>query len=43
VGECPHTPDMKRVLQYVSAKEKQLNMVFQFVSHQYSSNVVRFL
>jgi oligo-1,6-glucosidase len=34
VGECPNTPDMKRVLQYVSAKEKQLNMVFQFVSHQ---------
>jgi oligo-1,6-glucosidase len=33
VGECPNTPDMKRVLQYVSAKEKQLNMVFQFVSH----------
>jgi oligo-1,6-glucosidase len=32
VGECPHTPDMKRVLEYVSAKEKQLNMVFQFVS-----------
>jgi glycosidase len=32
VGECPNTPDMKRVLQYVSAKEKQLNMVFQFVS-----------
>lgn len=31
VGECPHTPDMKRVAQYVSAKEKQLNMVFQFV------------
>lgn len=30
VGECPNTPDMKRVLQYVSAKEKQLNMVFQF-------------
>ncbi|PSN65590.1 glycoside hydrolase [Corynespora cassiicola Philippines] len=30
VGECPHTPDMKRVLKYVSAKEKQLNMVFQF-------------
>lgn len=23
---------MKRVIQYVSAKEKQLNMVFQFVS-----------
>jgi glycosidase len=32
VGECPHTPDMKIVLEYVSAKEKQLNMVFQFVS-----------
>lgn len=32
VGECPHTPDMARVLKYVSAKEKQLNMVFQFVS-----------
>jgi oligo-1,6-glucosidase len=31
VGECPNTPDMNRVLQYVSAKEKQLNMVFQFV------------
>ncbi|KAF2112398.1 alpha-glucosidase [Lophiotrema nucula] len=30
VGECPHTPDMSRVLKYVSAKEKQLNMVFQF-------------
>lgn len=31
VGECPHTPDMSRVVKYVSAKEKQLNMVFQFV------------
>jgi len=30
VGECPNTPDMQRVLEYVSAKEKQLNMVFQF-------------
>jgi oligo-1,6-glucosidase len=30
VGECPHTPDPARVIQYVSAKEKQLNMVFQF-------------
>lgn len=30
VGECPHTPDMARVLEYVSAREKQLNMVFQF-------------
>ncbi|KAF2644274.1 alpha-glucosidase [Massarina eburnea CBS 473.64] len=30
VGECPNTPDMSRVIKYVSAKEKQLNMVFQF-------------
>jgi oligo-1,6-glucosidase len=30
VGECPHTPDSARVIDYVSAKEKQLNMVFQF-------------
>ncbi|CAG7561901.1 unnamed protein product [Fusarium equiseti] len=30
VGELPHTPDLDRVLRYVSAKEKQLNMVFQF-------------
>ncbi|KAF3005942.1 hypothetical protein E8E13_010080 [Curvularia kusanoi] len=30
VGECPNTKDMARVLEYVSAKEKQLNMVFQF-------------
>ncbi|ORY11268.1 glycoside hydrolase superfamily [Clohesyomyces aquaticus] len=30
VGECPNTPDMARVLKYVSAREKQLNMVFQF-------------
>ncbi|KAF2854757.1 glycoside hydrolase family 13 protein [Plenodomus tracheiphilus IPT5] len=30
VGECPNTPDMKRVLEYVSAKGNQLNMVFQF-------------
>jgi oligo-1,6-glucosidase len=32
VGECPATPELSRVLKYVSAKEKQLNMVFQFVS-----------
>lgn len=38
VGECPNTPDMSRVLQYVSAKEKQLNMVFQFVSSPLSLN-----
>lgn len=30
VGELPNTPDMKRVLDYVSAKAKQLDMVFQF-------------
>jgi hypothetical protein len=37
VGECPNTPNMNRVLKYVSAKEKQLNMVFQFVSHSQNS------
>lgn len=30
VGELPATPDMKKVLQYVSAEAKQLDMVFQF-------------
>ncbi|KAM3414719.1 hypothetical protein BST61_g9876 [Cercospora zeina] len=30
VGECPNTPDMAKVVKYVSAAEKQLNMVFQF-------------
>ncbi len=30
VGELGNAPDNARVLQYVSAKEKQLNMVFQF-------------
>ncbi|PNY24101.1 Alpha-glucosidase [Tolypocladium capitatum] len=30
VGELPNTPDMSRVLDYVSAKAKQLDMVFQF-------------
>ncbi|EFY95785.1 alpha amylase (glycoside hydrolase family 13) domain protein [Metarhizium robertsii] len=30
VGELPNTPDMEKVLRYVSAKEKQLDMVFQF-------------
>lgn len=30
VGELPHTPDRGRVLKYVSAAEKQLDMVFQF-------------
>lgn len=30
VGELPHTPDPKRVLNYVGRKDKQLSMVFQF-------------
>ncbi|PMB68869.1 Alpha-glucosidase [Beauveria bassiana] len=30
VGELPCTPDMARVVRYVSAREKQLDMVFQF-------------
>ena len=30
VGELPCTPDTQRVLKYVSAEAKQLNMVFQF-------------
>lgn len=30
VGELPHTPDQRRVLDYVSAGAKQLDMVFQF-------------
>lgn len=30
VGECPNTPDRQRVVAYVSAKQKRLNMVFQF-------------
>lgn len=30
VGECPATPDLARVMQYITAKQKQLNMVFQF-------------
>lgn len=30
VGELPNTPDMARVLRYVSAEAKQLDMVFQF-------------
>ncbi|KAJ9151789.1 Alpha-glucosidase [Pleurostoma richardsiae] len=30
VGELPHTPDPKRVLDYVGLSDKQLNMVFQF-------------
>lgn len=30
VGECPNTPDMGLVKKYVSAAEKELNMVFQF-------------
>lgn len=30
VGELPHTPDPKRVLDYVGRSDKQLSMVFQF-------------
>ncbi|KAF2094423.1 glycoside hydrolase [Rhizodiscina lignyota] len=30
VGECPNTHTAEGVLKYVSAKQKQLNMVFQF-------------
>lgn len=30
VGELPHTPETERVLKYVSAEAKQLDMVFQF-------------
>lgn len=30
VGELPNTPETERVLRYVSAREGQLNMVFQF-------------
>ncbi|KAJ5085208.1 Alpha-glucosidase [Penicillium argentinense] len=30
VGELPNTPQVEHVLRYVSAKEKQLSMVFQF-------------
>ncbi|KAH7039620.1 glycoside hydrolase family 13 protein [Microdochium trichocladiopsis] len=30
VGELPHTTDLSKVLKYVSAAEKQLDMVFQF-------------
>jgi oligo-1,6-glucosidase len=32
VGECPNTPDPKRVFGYVSEKAAKLNMVFQFDS-----------
>ncbi|KAK0711535.1 alpha-glucosidase [Lasiosphaeris hirsuta] len=30
VGELPHTPDPKRVLDYVSLADRQMSMVFQF-------------
>lgn len=30
VGECPNTPNRQRVVDYVSAAQKRLNMVFQF-------------
>lgn len=30
VGELPHTPKVSDVMKYISAKERQLNMVFNF-------------
>ncbi|KAK2008137.1 alpha amylase [Colletotrichum eremochloae] len=30
VGELPHTPDPQHVLKYISASDRQLDMVFQF-------------
>ena len=30
VGELPHTPDPKQVLEYIGSGDKQLSMVFQF-------------
>jgi len=30
VGELPHTPDPAHVLRYISSRDKQLDMVFQF-------------
>lgn len=30
VGECPFTPDIETVIEYVGASNKRLNMVFQF-------------
>ncbi|KAK0385602.1 hypothetical protein NLU13_6779 [Sarocladium strictum] len=45
VGELPCTPDPQRVLEYVSAESRQLNMVFQFdvvdigqgITHRYDA------
>jgi alpha-glucosidase len=42
VGECPNTHDPAHVLRYVSAAEKQLNMVFQFVSIAEARHTIRF-
>lgn len=50
VGELPNTPDMGKVLKYVSAEAKQLDMVFQFdvvdvgigKPHQYSTTPKNF-
>ncbi|KAK4046718.1 hypothetical protein OIO90_006471 [Microbotryomycetes sp. JL221] len=30
IGECPHTPDLDKVLEFVAAARKELNMVIQF-------------
>ena len=30
IGECPNTPDLDKVLEFVAASRKELNMVIQF-------------
>jgi alpha-glucosidase/glucan 1,6-alpha-glucosidase len=42
VGELPHTPAVADVLSYVSEKEKQLSMVFQFDIVDIGTGAVRF-
>ncbi|OOQ88779.1 Alpha-glucosidase [Penicillium brasilianum] len=42
VGELPHTPEVADVLSYVSEKEKQLSMVFQFDIVDIGTGAVRF-
>ncbi|KAG9253826.1 glycoside hydrolase family 13 protein [Emericellopsis atlantica] len=50
VGELPNTPSMEKVLKYVSAEAKQLDMVFQFdvvdvghgVTHHYTAKPKNF-
>ncbi|KAL2840057.1 glycoside hydrolase [Aspergillus pseudoustus] len=40
VGELPCTPDVAKVLKYVSEKERQLNMVFQFEIVELGSGII---